>query len=130
MLVKDNDMRDTNEEQTGQGQYGTIWQHGKSIVDLPSSSENMCQTRKDIIKFALGLEIKDIRTYSGYKGDLLVEITATDIKVLQKIKGWAENLGMGTVIKENPMTMIHQLFCITPDDVYELNDKSGDKNLY
>ena len=31
------------------------------------------------------------------------------------------NLEMQTVIKENPMTQLHELFCITPDeDVYTL----------
>lgn len=123
-------MSDTNEDQIQQGKYGTIWQHGKSIMDLPPSSQNMQQERKDIIKLALGLDIKDIRTYSGYKGDLLVEITATEIEVLRKIKGWAENLGMDTVIKENPMTTIHALFCITPDDVYALNEKNDEKGFY
>ena len=68
-----------------------------------------------------GFEIKDIRTYAGYKGDLLVEVMATDPKVIQTIKDWAENLGMETAVKENRMTMIYELFCITPDEeVYDL----------
>ena len=123
-------MSDEKEDQTHQEKYGTFWQYGKSIVDLFPSSQNMQQERKDVIKLALGLDIKDIRTYSGYKGDLLVEITATDINVLKKIKDWAENLGMSTVIKENPMTTVHELFCITPDDVYALSDKDDEKGLY
>lgn len=123
-------MSDEKEDQTHQEKYGTFWQYGKSIVDLFPSSQNMQQERKDVIKLALGLDIKDIRTYSGYKGDLLVEITATDINVLKKIKDWAENLGMSTVIKENPMTTVHELFCITPDDVYALSERSDEKGLY
>ncbi len=113
-------MSDKNELSERQ-EHASIWQNGKSIGDLPPSAHNMEQIRKDIIKFALGFEIKDIRTYSGYRGDLLVEITAMDVDVLTKIKEWAENLGMETVLKSNSMTMVYELFCITPDeDVYAL----------
>ena len=114
-------MNDETEELSEHESNAAVWQNGKDIGHLASSASNMTQVRKDIIKFALGFEIKDIRTYAGYKGDLLVEIMATDLAILKTIKGWAENLGMETVLKENPMTMIHELFCITPDeDVYEL----------
>ena len=110
-----------NDEQTERENHASIWQNGKSIGTLPPSPQNMEQVRKDIIKFALGFEIKDIRTYSGYRGDLLVEITAMDIDVITKIKEWAENLGMETALKNNSMTMVYELFCITPDEnVYGL----------
>lgn len=114
-------MSDENEELSDQEKGGSVWQYGKDIGHLASSTTSMSQVRKDIIKFALGFEIKDIRTYAGYKGDLLVEIMATDPKVIQTIKEWAENLGMETALKENRMTMIYELFCITPDEeVYGL----------
>ncbi len=114
-------MSEENEELSDQEITASIWQNGKAVGNLAPSTDNMSKVRKDIIKFALGFEIKDIRTYAGYKGDLLVEVMATDIDVLKKIKSWAENLGMETALKENPMTMIHALFCITPDEeVYEL----------
>ena len=114
-------MSDVNEELPDEEQGGSVWQYGKDIGHLASSDSNMSQVRKDIIKFALGFEIKDIRTYAGYKGDLLVEVMATDPKVIQTIKDWAENLGMETAVKENRMTMIYELFCITPDEeVYDL----------
>ncbi len=123
-------MSDRDEQENERTREGSFWENGRAIGALPSSSHNMQQERKDIIKLALGLEIKDIRTYGGYKGDELVEITSTDLEVLKKIKGWATNLGMETVIKENPMTSVHELFCITPDeDVYELNDKK-DQRFY
>ena len=114
-------MIDENEELSEQEKSGSVWQYGKDIGHLPSSENSMSQVRKDIIKFALGFDIKDIRTYAGYKGDLLVEIMATDPKVIQTIKDWAENLGMETAVKENRMTMVYELFCITPDEeVYDL----------
>ena len=109
------------EEMTYEETSASIWQNGKAVGTLTPSTSNMSQVRKDIIKFSLGHEIKDIRTYSGYKGDLLVEIMASDLDVLHTIADWAHNLGMETVVKENPMTSVHALFCITPDeDVYAL----------
>jgi len=112
-------MSDNNEEEVSR--EGVFWEGGRPIGDLPFSTHVMAQERKDIIKFALTLDIKDIRTYAGYRGDLLVEVTSSDLDVLQKIKAWAENMEMETVLKENPMTSIHELFCITKDeDVYAL----------
>lgn len=114
-------MNEEENELTDEENSASIWQNGKAVGALASSPSNMSQVRKDIIKFALGHEIKDIRTYAGYKGDLLVEVMATDLDVLHTISKWADNLGMDTVLKENPMTAIHALFCITPDeDVYSL----------
>jgi len=112
--MSDNSENERNRE-------GSFWENGRSIGDLPFSTHVMAQERKDIIKLALGLDIKDVRTYAGYRGDLLVEITASDLDILKKIQGWADNMEMKTVLKENPMTMIHELFCITEDeDVYAL----------
>ena len=109
------------QEQESRDEYGSVWQYGKDVGTLTASTQNMEQIRKDIIRFALNLEIKDIRTYSGYKGDLLVEVTAMDITVLKSIQVWAKEQEIKTVIKENPMTGLHELFCITPDeDVYAL----------
>lgn len=124
-------MSDVDDNANEHNREGSFWENGRSIGDLPPSGHSMEQERKDIIKLALGLDIKDVRTYAGYKGDLLVEITSTDLDVLKKIKGWAENMDMKTVIKENPMTMVHELFCITPDeDVYELSQAKDDELLY
>jgi len=108
-------------EQESRDEYGSVWQYGKDVGTLTPSTQNMEPIRKEIIKFALNFEIKDIRTYGGYKGDLLVEITAMDVKVLKAIQAWTEDQEIKTVLKENPMTGLHELFCITPDeDVYPL----------
>jgi len=121
---------ETEVEQSDNSREGGFWENGRDIGHLPSSSQDMAQERKDIIRFAIGLNIRDIRTYAGFKGDLLVEITATESDVINKIKAWAENLEMKTVVKENVMTGLHELFCITPDDVYELDIKKDDDTLY
>jgi len=103
------------------GREGAFWENGRSIGDLPFSTHVLSKERKEIIRLALDLDIKDIRTYAGYRGDLLVEITSSELEVLKRIQEWAKDLDMQTVIKENPMSMIHELFCITEDeDVYPL----------
>ena len=110
-----------NSEQESRDAYGSVWQYGKEVSTLTPSTQNMEPIRKEIIRFALNLDIKDIRTYSGYKGDLLVEITAMDVNVLKAIQVWAQDQEIKTVLKENPMTGLHELFCITPDEeVYPL----------
>ncbi len=121
------------DEETHEEKYsheGTFWENGRSIGDLEPSTQDMAQERKDVIKYALGLNIRDIRTYAGFKGDLLVEITSNDKEVIDKIKAWAENLDMKTVLKENPMIQLYEIFCITPDDVYELNLEKEETSLY
>ena len=87
-----------NSEQESRDAYGSVWQYGKEVSTLTPSTLNMEPIRKEIIKFALNFEIKDIRTYSGYKGDLLVEITAMDVKVLTAIQVWAEDQEIKSVL--------------------------------
>jgi len=91
-------------------------QYGKASSALEASHEEMSQVRKDIIRYALDFPIRDIRTYSGYKGDLLVEITTGVDEILPKIKAHAESLGMEVVVKERYDTRIHQIYCIIPDE--------------
>ena len=89
-----------------------IWTYGKSIAHLDSSENSMDDDRKEIIKQALGLDIIDIRTYSGYKGDLLVEITTMDPSVIASIKHIASTLSMETVMHEDLLS-IFKIYCIS-----------------
>ena len=94
-------------------------QYGKSASALEPSHEAMSDVRKQMIRFALDFPIRDIRTYAGYKGDLLVEITTGEDEILPKLKAHAESLGMEAVVKERYDTRIHEIYCIVPDeDVY------------
>ena len=96
-------------------------QYGKAASALEASHEALSDIRKQMIRFALDFPIRDIRTYGGYKGDLLVEITTGDEEILPKLKAYAESLGMETVVKERYDTRIHEIYCIVPDeDVYGL----------
>lgn len=98
----------------------TVWSMEKSKSDLDPSVGLMKEDRKSMIRFALDFEIKDIRSYSGYKGDLLIEITTFSPLVVERLKMHAISLGMETVVKHNVDMGLFQLYCITPDDIYRL----------
>ncbi|UFS62644.1 hypothetical protein LOH54_00585 [Sulfurimonas sp. HSL-3221] len=96
-------------------------QYGKSASTLEASHEELSDVRKQMIRFALEFPIRDIRTYSGYKGDLLVEITTGNDDILSELKAHAESLGMEVVVKERYDTRIHEVYCIVPDEnIYRL----------
>ena len=98
------------------------WRQGKPASELPSSDGNMDNDRKEIIRRALDFDIIDIRSFTGYKGDPLVEITTLDYGVVQALQKSAEELGFDTVIQKNKIE-VYQLFCITPaTDIYDLKE--------
>jgi len=104
--------------------YGNIpWDSGRSVSSLETSEADLSDIRKDMIRFALDYPIHDVRTYAGYKGGLIVEITASKLAVLDVLKSYAESIGMQTVIKEKHAIRVHELYCITPDtQIYELKE--------
>lgn len=110
-------MSDENENVSGKNNEShAIWEYGRSTSSLDTSSSDLSDVRKQMIRFALDYPIHDIRTYAGYRGDLLVEITVSDYTLLPVLKEYAESLGMKTVIKEKFDIQIHEIFCITPDE--------------
>lgn len=102
----------SEETQTNTEVDENIWTYGKSISHLESSENSMDDDRKEIIRRALGLDIIDIRTYAGYKGDLLVEITTMDPRVIESIKQAAATLGMETVTHEDVLS-VFKIYCIS-----------------
>ncbi len=83
----------------------------------------MLQERRDIIRYAINLDILNINTYSGYKGDLIVKITTLDKNddVKERLKAYAENLGMEVVVKNNIHVLVYEVYCISIDsDSYGL----------
>lgn len=115
-------MREEDEKSmTDNENRNPVWQYGKATSQLDPSKENMQEERKAMIRFALDYNIRDIRTYGGYKGDLLIEITTADYTVLPILKAHAESLGMQTVVKEKYDIQVHEIYCIVPDEnVYGL----------
>jgi len=98
-------------------------QYGKASSTLEGSGSGLSEVRKNMIRYALDQPISDIRTYSGYKGDLLIEITMNDEVLLPKLKDFAEALGMSTVIKKLCDIRLYKIYCIVPDDsIYPLKE--------
>ena len=85
----------------------------------------MQSERKLIIRFALDFDIKEINTYAGYKGDLIVKITTTDMKAVTEIRRYANSLNIKeVVVKQNPHLLEFEVFCVTPDKgVYHLKEE-------
>ena len=109
-------------KEPGTGEDRAIWEYGRTPSSLETSHQDMDETRKKMIRFALDQQpIRDIRTYAGYKGDLLVEITTPDYNLLPKLREYGESLGMQVVIKERHDLHIHEIYCIVPDeDIYAI----------
>ena len=97
-----------------------IWTHGKSVSGLTSSENDMSDERKEIIRQALEFNIVDIRSYTGYKGDMLVEITTMEPNAAQAIKQAAEALEFEIVIQKDIISL-YKIFCVSPSsNVYDL----------
>ncbi len=106
------------------------WDNGRTVSALATSESDLSDIRKQMIRAALDFPIHDVRTYAGYKGDLIVEITATDLLLLDKLKKHALSLGMETVIKEKRDLGVHELYCITPDEtIYKLKEDKPDHRI-
>ena len=99
-------------EENNENNEGT-WTYGKSIANLTSSEHNMAEDRKEIIRRALEFDIIDIRSYGGYKGDLLVEVTTMDPTVAQSLEGIAKTLNIESVTHKDVLS-VYKVFYITP----------------
>lgn len=112
----------TNDREEDLAKDSSLWEYGHPPSSLEASHSDMDDTRKKMILFALGQpHVRDIRTYAGYKGDLLLEITTSDLEILPILKEHAQSLGMETVIKERLDLRIHEIYCIVPDnDIYDI----------
>ena len=97
-----------------------LWSDRKAASSLTSSEHDMSDQRKEIIRQALKLNIIDIRSYTGYKGDLLVEITTMEPDVIKSLKKEAEALKFEIVIQKDIISL-YKIFCISPtSNIYDL----------
>ena len=97
-----------------------MWLNKKHGSQLSSSEDSMSNVRREIIRQVLNLDIIDIRTYTGYKRDLLIEVTTMDPGVIYAIKGIADSFGVETSMAMDARS-IHKIYCITPSvHAYEL----------
>ena len=101
-------------------QFEKVWSSRKSASHLSSSKKGMSPARKEIIVRALNCEIMDIRSYTGYKGDLIIEITSLDPRVIQTLDSTANTLGFESNITTDTL-LVHKLYCISPsENTYDL----------
>jgi hypothetical protein len=101
-------------------EYDHVWAYRKPASDLPASENTMDEIRKNLIRKSLDFDIIDVRSYLGYKGDSIVEITTMDNEVTKAIESIAGILGLETVIKQDTL-QIYKIFCIEEaTDIYEL----------
>ena len=109
-----------NPTQGNTEQFSKVWSSGRSASHLSSSQKGMSPARKEIIGQALSYEIMDIRSYTGYKGDLIIEITSLDPVVIQKLNHIALTLNFESSITTDTL-LIHKLYCISPtENTYDL----------
>ncbi len=98
-----------------------VWEpNRKAMSELPSSDSVMDEKRKDLIRKAISFEIIDVRSYVGYRGDLLVEFTTNNTDTVTEVKRVAEAMGFEVVVRLDPL-MIYQVFCISENkQIYDL----------
>ena len=109
-----------NQSNANTVQNHKAWSSGRSASQLSSSQKGMSPARKEIIGQALSYEIMDIRSYTGYKGDLIIEITSLDPVVIQRLNHMALSLNFESSITTDTL-LVHKLYCISPtENTYDL----------
>lgn len=110
---------DASGEEKNSSDY--IWEPNRtSASKLPTSEHVMDEKRKEMIRKGLEFEIVDVRSYAGYKGDMLIAFITLKEDTMQSLKNIAESLGMEVVVKRDPL-LHYQIYCITPGDhIYDL----------
>jgi len=98
-----------------------IWESNrKSFSKLPTSEYTMDESRRVMIRKALDLDIIDVRSYAGYRGDMLVEFTTMEKDTVSALKKIAEELGLEVTVRQDPL-QIYQVYCIVvTEDTYGL----------
>ena len=96
------------------------WSSRKSISSLPSSENSLDVVRKKMIQESLDFDIVDIRTYIGYKGDPILEISTMHLPVAEALEEIAKGFEFEVVIQKT-MLNIYKVFCIgEPNNIYAL----------
>lgn len=73
--------------------------------------------RKKILLYALDYDIKDVQTYAGYKGDLVLKITTNDKNAMLAIRKFALDLGiLEVVVKHIPPHTEYEIYCVTQEE--------------
>lgn len=77
----------------------------------------MQTARKSIIRFAIDYDIRDICTYAGYKGDLILKLTTSSKDDVLSIRRYALTQKVKeVVVKHLPSSNMYEIFCVTEDE--------------
>lgn len=114
-------MNDNNSKEKNSNDF--MWEpNRKSASKLPSSKHTMDEARKEMIRKALDFDIIDVRSYAGYRGDMLVEFTTLSRETVESLKKIAEEIGLDVTVRQDPV-LIYQVYCIAlTEDIYGLKD--------
>lgn len=74
----------------------------------------MDDQRRKILQYALNLNITDVHTYAGYRGDLMVKIITNEESVMNAIREHALSIGIKEVVVKHSLDYV--LYCVTADD--------------
>ena len=101
-----------------------VWVHGKPVANLPSSDFSMSDERKAYIRKVLAYDIIDIRTYAGYKGDLIIQVTTMDPATVPALKSLALDMGFETAATKDALS-VYKIYAIShPDTAYTLKEEA------
>lgn len=75
----------------------------------------MQDQRRKILQYALNLDITDVHTYCGYRGDLMVKIITNDESVMNAIREYALSLEIKEVVVKHSVDYV--LYCVTTEDM-------------
>jgi hypothetical protein len=75
----------------------------------------MQDQRRKILQYALNLNITDVHTYAGYRGDLMVKIITNDESVMNTIREYALSLNIKEVVVKHSVEYV--LYCVTAEGI-------------
>ena len=112
-----------NDETNEKNSNDFVWEPNRtSVSKLPTSEHTMDMNRREMIRKALEFDIIDVRSYAGYRGDMLVEFTTLEKDTVLSLKKIAEELSLEVTVRQDPL-QIYQVYCIAvTDDIYGLKE--------
>jgi len=83
---------------------------------------------KPLIKYAIELDISNIRTFEGYLGGSMISFTTDSQLVVSQIKKFCHRLEIDTNVKRKNGSF--EIFCAFGKDRFKTNDHINDNSIY
>jgi len=77
---------------------------------------------KLLIKYAIELDISDLKTFKGYKGGDMLSFISSSSETIKKIKEFCHKMSIDTNIKRSKTTNDFEIFCQFGIDRYGVDD--------